>query len=163
MASKKKHAAADLSRHTPGTLTAVIPLFALVLVLAFISFSRNAVWITDPGLWEDAVRKLPNKPRALNNLGFAYNALNRYDHSIEAFDRSLALDPDNIAALLNRGLAYHEMKRYDKAIADYSKVVLLAPTLAKGWFNRGLAYHESGRLKEAIVDFSRAIAYDPGE
>jgi hypothetical protein len=53
-------------------LTTVIPLLALVLVLLFLfsSFSRNAEWSTDLGLWEYAVKKLPKKPGALESAEY---------------------------------------------------------------------------------------------
>jgi hypothetical protein len=45
---------------------------AILAVLACFTISRNQVYRSEIALWEDTARKSPHKPRAFNNLGYAY-------------------------------------------------------------------------------------------
>ena len=51
-----------------------IVLFGLItVVFAGAAYQRNTVWQNEVSLWEDIVRKSPNKARGHNNLGAAYD------------------------------------------------------------------------------------------
>src|SRR5438270_848037 len=71
--------------------------------------------------------------------------------AVEAYRKSLAGDPDNIAAHSNLGAALAGLGRYDDAIPEYEKAIASAPETVRPVLQRNLAlaYFKSGRLQEA--------------
>ena len=79
-----------------------LPAFlALVLILASTTYSRNDDYRDEISLWLATTRDSPNKPRAWNNLGYAYQLANDKNKAIAAYQRALALDPDYSRARTN--------------------------------------------------------------
>jgi hypothetical protein len=64
----------------------------LILSLTFSTISRNRIYRDQLSLWTDAARKSPRKPRAHNNLGYAYYLRGDLDRAIEEFRFALSLD-----------------------------------------------------------------------
>jgi hypothetical protein len=74
---------------------------AIIIVLACLTISRNPVYRSEIALWEDTTRKSPHKPRAFNNLGYAYFLAGRNEDAEKAYRRALQLKPDYKAARAN--------------------------------------------------------------
>ena len=70
-------------------------------MLACLTISRNPVYRSEIALWEDTTRKSPHKPRAFNNLGYAYFLAGRNEDAEKAYRRALQLKPDYKAARAN--------------------------------------------------------------
>jgi len=62
-------------------------LILLLIIIAFLiaSYSRNMIWKDDLSLWEDIVKKSPNKARGYNNLGTSYGYSGWIDMAIKHF------------------------------------------------------------------------------
>jgi hypothetical protein len=73
----------------------------LLIVLGALTVARNRVYDTEVALWEDTVRKSPDKARVHNNLGYAYKLAKRPDAARQEFTRALQLDPQHIKARYN--------------------------------------------------------------
>ncbi len=67
---------------------------AILVVLACSTISRNQVYRSEIALWEDTARKSPHKPRAFNNLGYAYALAGRNQDAAKAYRQALRLKPD---------------------------------------------------------------------
>ncbi|MCZ6616504.1 MAG: tetratricopeptide repeat protein [Gammaproteobacteria bacterium] len=97
---------------------------------------------------------LQTYPRSLiiiNVLGTVFQVQGKLKEAIEAFDRSIELDPDSAEAYSNRGNAMKELGRsentekcYERAMASYDKAIELKPDFVEAFFNRGNALKESG-------------------
>jgi hypothetical protein len=74
---------------------------AVLITLGALTIARNAVYDTETTLWEDTVRKSPDKARVHNNLGYAYKLSNRPDDARREFTVALQLDPQHIKARYN--------------------------------------------------------------
>jgi protein O-mannosyl-transferase len=74
---------------------------AILAVLFCLTVTRNNVYRNEITFWEDVVKKSPNKPRALNNLGYAYAIASRYGEAEKAYQQALKLDPDYEPARAN--------------------------------------------------------------
>ena len=66
----------------------------LVLSLILSTISRNRIYRDQLSFWTDATRKSPRKPRAHNNLGYAYYLRGNFARAIEEFRFALSLDHD---------------------------------------------------------------------
>ncbi len=87
---------------------------------------RNAVTS-----YEQALEDLDESAPVLNNLGFAYFRLGRFDRAIEFLERAVAANPENAEAQLNLGLIYYDLERYAQAVGPLEQAVQLRPELAE--------------------------------
>jgi len=86
----------------------------------------------------------------------------RLSNALDALDRWLALEPDDLWALLRRGWVYERLNRFEEAMADYEHAVRVAPDVdgPRLRLAQALLYGKSG-AEEAEKHF-RAV-YDRGE
>jgi tetratricopeptide (TPR) repeat protein len=102
-----------------------------------------------------------NNDAAWNKKGIdAHNAGN-YTFAIEAFSKSIKLNPHEASTYYCRGGAYSKLGNFNKAIEDYNKIIQLYPQLAFGFNKRGIAYDKLGKHQHAIEDYSEAIRLKP--
>jgi tetratricopeptide (TPR) repeat protein len=115
------------------TPRALSPLFAATLPLVIIAFlgwlthARNGVYADSLALWDDTVRKSPEKGRAHYNRGtFLYHD-GRMDDAIAALQRATKLRPDHFRSHFNLGMAYVRSGRL--ADAERSFRTALGPSM----------------------------------
>ena len=133
----------------------------VALFFGFFTFSRNRVWISDIGLWEDILQKFPQYAAAYNHLGLAYAKKGQLDLAIQDYSKAIELDPQYANAYNNLGAAHHATGQFDLAIQDYNNAIELDPTNASTYYNLGNAYAKKGQFDLAIQDYSNAIELDP--
>ena len=104
-----------------------------------------------------------------STLGRIYNTTERYDESLEAFNKSIELQkildsPGEIAVIHNsKGNLYLSMEEFDKAIfeyqesLDYWEKVQDLSYIASIQVNIGKAYFENADLQNAISYFQKSI------
>jgi tetratricopeptide (TPR) repeat protein len=80
--------------------------------------------------------------------------------AIEAYEDSLALEPDRIEARSNLGAAFVRLGRYEQAIEQYRKALQLAPGNATIAFNLALALYKASRTPEAAEELQRVVDRD---
>ncbi|HEX7243900.1 MAG TPA: tetratricopeptide repeat protein, partial [Longimicrobiaceae bacterium] len=98
---------------------------------------------------------------AWSNRGAALGSLGRYEEELEAYDRALAVEPENAATWSNRGAALGRLERHEEAIEAYDRVLAVDPEDAAAWSNRGAALGSLGRYEEELEAYDRALALDP--
>jgi len=74
---------------------------ALAVLLGIATALRNDDYRSEVALWQATVRDSPRKARAWNNLGYAYQVSGADDPARLAYQRALALDPEQINAHFN--------------------------------------------------------------
>ncbi|HHT9135460.1 MAG TPA: tetratricopeptide repeat protein, partial [Candidatus Avalokitesvara rifleensis] len=145
----------ELNRLRLGELAV---LTGIVLFYSICAYEHNKVWKTEVSLWEDTVKKSPNKMRPHYNLGKAYErngmldkAKTKYFRCIEMFEgtpnseRRLSLGPYYHAGLSLASI-YSSHGEYAKAIAMYKKCLTTVYWEADGHNNLGLTYYKAGYL-----------------
>lgn len=81
--------------------------------------------------------------------------------AVQAFERCLQLEPDNMEANLKLSELYMYLKAYPKSI-DYANAVLRIDNRnARAYFIKGFVYKESGDTARAVSSFTTAVEMDP--
>ncbi len=84
----------------------------------------------------------------------------RRDEALAAYDRALALDPNDAAAWYNKGVALAALGRRDEALAAYDRALALDPNRRsrKPGPTRATSLAALGRRDEALAAYDRALA-----
>lgn len=100
----------------------------IIFLFSFATCSRNKVFHDETGLWEDVVKKSPNKTRPHYCLGDAYYNAGLMRESLQEFQTAVTIKPDDAQAHYNRGFFFDRTGQMDKAIADYDRAIILDPS-----------------------------------
>jgi len=95
------------------------------------------------------------------SLGYERGEGGRHEEALAAFDKALALKPDNAFAWNNRGSTLRNLGRYEEALAAFDKALALKPDNAFAWNNRGSTLRNLGRYEEALAANDNALALKP--
>ncbi|NWF98113.1 MAG: tetratricopeptide repeat protein [Nitrospirae bacterium] len=138
----------------------IISLTIISLVLMTATFNRNKVWSNNISLWEDVVKKSPQKARPHYNLGTVYlekyfkekTTFNEYllNNAIKEFNLAIRLNPKHAGAYNNLGNAYIIKGMIDKAIESYEASLKLKPDNLDAIGNLGNIYLHKGLIDKAI-------------
>ena len=148
-----------------------LPLAAIIILLLIYGSGtvyRNSIWKDGLTLWDDAVRKSPESPRAYINMGTAYARLGENDVAIKNFHRALELanpesgvDPLNVH--YNLGSVYQQMGRLDMAVGEYRVVTELNPGDFRPYYNLGVIYQQRHEVAAAIEAYKKVLERNPSD
>ncbi|HEX9080311.1 MAG TPA: tetratricopeptide repeat protein [Desulfuromonadaceae bacterium] len=104
-----------------------------------------------------------SSPAAWTELGNAYFDADMPRQAIEAYDRSLALKPDNADVLNDQGAMFRQTGDLARALKNFEKVLALDPHNLEGLYNEGYMYafdlHDIERAREI---WQRYLELDQG-
>lgn len=136
--------------------------FALaVLALSVATFQRNQLWGDDIRLWEDTVKKSPNKSRPHNNLGVVYEKKDLTSQAVNEYLVALKLKPDSVDTRVNLGVAYGKLGLTDMAVNELETALKIDPSAADAHHNLGYAYEKQGKIDKAIDEYLSALKINP--
>lgn len=108
----------------------------------------------------------PRLVKAENNLGLAYEALNRKQDAVAAYRNAIAWQADaphpSEQPLLNLGLLYLQQNHAQAAIPLLEQARTLAPDDAAIRVGLGRAYEQQNQPVAAQAELEKAVALDPG-
>jgi adenylate cyclase len=90
-------------------------------------------------------------------LGWADNAAQNYEESLELAQRAVALDPRYPIARYALGLVYMWTQRSERAVVEFQEAIKLNPSYAAAHVILGQMYLYGGRPEEAIVQAEKGI------
>jgi tetratricopeptide (TPR) repeat protein len=143
--------------------TAVIVLCLVPLVFASAAYVRNKVWHSEVSLWEDVVRKSPNKARPHYELAVAYDLKDRTDEAIVHYLTALRLKPDYTYAHIDLGIAYSKKGKLEEAAEHFKAALKLRPDLKYVHNNLGTVYLWMGLVEKAREEFEADLRSTPPE
>lgn len=76
--------------------------------------------------------------------------------AINAYNRSLVLNPNNALVYRSRGNAYARLNKSQRAIEDYNQALYLAPNDDLAYYNRGIIREKLGDRRGAFDDFQKS-------
>lgn len=139
----------------------IILLICITMALSFASFKRNQIWKNSTTLWEDVIRKSPNKQRVYVSLGKAYLKEKRYPEAIAIFNHALLMNPNDYVSHLNRGMAYEAIGLEDDALKDMNEAVFYNPNNYVPYILRASIYTKQKNFQAAMADANEAIHLRP--
>lgn len=119
---------------------------------------------------EKSTELAPNYALSWANLGRAYTAnasfqlagAEQYGKAQAAFERSLALQPDQIDARIYMANMFTDTGHVEKAVPLLRDALRTNPNHAEVHWELGYAYRFAGMLKESAAECERARQLDPG-
>ncbi len=111
--------------------------------------------------YDRALRKTSANFRALHNKGLALFALNKFDQSIECYDKALALQPDAVSVKLKKAVSLNCKRDFEQAKQLLDDVLSRDGMNVQALNARALAEFHLGLDEEGMEDLRQAIAIDP--
>ncbi|MFC1607004.1 tetratricopeptide repeat protein [Candidatus Latescibacterota bacterium] len=142
--------------HTVGKRNARAALAVFLGILTVYSvgtYRRNSVWQDEYTLWQDVVKKSPEKARPHNNLGNALYRSGNFNLALSEYKKSIDINPGFTDALNNAGNTLFHLGRYDEAIVFFERALKFNFGDIEIHTNLGNAYYLTGRIDEAVEKF----------
>jgi tetratricopeptide (TPR) repeat protein len=86
----------------------------------------------------------------------------RFQEAVGAYDRALAINPNNALVCNWRGYALYRNQQYEEAADTLRRAISLDPSYAEAHYNLSLALWRLGEEDPAAKAYDRAIELDPG-
>lgn len=122
---------------------------------------RERRWIEAAELYREVTRQQPERAAAWFNLGVAQQAARRLNDARTAWDRAIALRPDDPQARLHRAEVLLDLHEWTTAATDLSLVVAARPDDADSALNLALALNAAGDTYAALQALNRALEARP--
>jgi tetratricopeptide (TPR) repeat protein len=132
----------------------------VLLMSAVVTHARAEVWSSPVSLWEDTVRKSPNKARDRLQLASAYYDQGHFDLAVAEYQKAAQLEPPEYSMLLNWALAYDGLNQPENALAKLRQAASLDAT-AHVYSQIGMIYGKRGQMKDAMDALDQAERIDP--
>ena len=108
------------------------------------------------------LKENPDNAEAWVRLGNACFDVNRYEQAIEAYEKSLAIEPDAPHVLTDLGVMYRRNNEPEKAVMAFDKAVTLKPDFETAWFNKGIVLmHDLNNVPAAIEAWQQLVKVNP--
>ena len=96
--------------------------------------------------------------RAWFSIGYLYSVQEQHEEAIDAYSRSIDLQPNDVVSYNNRGVTRGKLHQYEAAIADFDEALRIDPYYSSAYMNRGIAKKNLDQHEAAIKDYSKAIS-----
>ncbi len=100
---------------------------------------------------EDLVAREPGNRSAWVQLGHGYFDSQQPAKAVEAYDKALALNPNDPDILTDQGVMFRQLGWYDRAVDNFTKASRINPSHLQSLFNLGVVYRYD------LNDFPRAL------
>lgn len=146
---------------------------SIVMFYGICTYKYNMVWETEISLWEDTIKKSPNKIRPHYGLGHAYQTSRQKAKAKEEYLECLAifLRTPNMKdwaeikhysrACNNLAVMYANSGLYDTAVALMREAVQADPKSVTMHYNLGCLYLHNNNREAATVELEKALQLNP--
>jgi len=158
-----------------------IGLGILTLVYVAMTYFQITIWKNSETLWSHVIKYSAEKSGLPYwYRGQYYRSQQRYEESLNDYQRAIALEPQNAELINSRGKTYFDMAmsgRYAKEVSaeylrqslgEYNSSLQLADDKVRPQvrgamlINRGAALGTINQLEQAMRDFNEGLKLDPG-
>jgi tetratricopeptide (TPR) repeat protein len=143
-----------------GTAACIIFLLQLIGHSLLASYERIPVWKNEFVLWEDAVRKVPDSPKARFSYAHILEYQGKFDEAERQYEIGLRLSPEPFERYSLANL-YEKNGHPDKAREEYLRFLTQAPAFLDARHSLALLYFKEGTFDKAIEQYKIALQYYP--
>ncbi|HEY9146431.1 MAG TPA: tetratricopeptide repeat protein [Thiobacillus sp.] len=139
-----------------------VAILGVSIAFSAASWDRLESFSSGFALWNDAVRKLPDRAgvpgveRAYFNRANEYFAVRNVPAAIADYTRAIEINPSLSALYLNRAYAYWQSHDLLRAEKDVEASIRLDSTSAQAYYLSGLINRKNGINGKAVRDFEKA-------
>ena len=133
----------------------------LVLPLSIAAFQRNKVWQSGVALYEDAVKKSPDKERVRYNLAWEYHMAGEIDKAVAQYYEVLKIAPGKHKAHFNLGAIFMTRGDNGRAKTHFLEAARLDPKDPYVYNNLAAIYHNEKEIGRAIEMYRLAVQANP--
>lgn len=153
-----------------GVVVVVLTALSLWFILpmrAGVLAGAQGDWQTAVGSFSQAAQRDTRLAIAYQQMGLAYSNLaaqgdaEALSKAVEAFEKTIALDPYWALNHANLGALYLRQGRVDAALSAFGEAIRIAPDAAVYHLNNGVALEVAGSHDKALGAYYRAIALNP--
>jgi cytochrome c-type biogenesis protein CcmH/NrfG len=111
---------------------------------------------------EKLTNQNPNDAEAWIQLGNLHFDSDNYEKSINAYQKSLALQPNNANVLTDMGVMYRRSGKPAEAIKAFDKAITVDPRHEVSRFNKGIVLmHDLNDIAGAVRSWEELVAVNP--
>ena len=108
------------------------------------------------------LKEHPDNAQAWIKLGNAFFDLDRFGDAINAYEKSLSIEPNHPHVLTDLGVMYRRNNEPEKALNAFSRAVVAQPDFEIAWFNKGVVYmHDLNDIPKAIEAWEQLVKVNP--
>ena len=133
----------------------------IILSYGYISADYVRDWLNPLILWERSLRRYPNHPVVLHEIGAIWHKLGDKNRALDYYRRTMQSDLCYGVSYNNAGVIYYERKSYAAAQDLFRKAIECEPKIIQAYVNLGLTYVTLGKEKDALAYIEKATALDP--
>jgi hypothetical protein len=152
------------SRERLRVIGQIAPAAVLVAFYVITALERNTVWHDPYTLWQDAVRKAPNKERPQTNLAVVSVQQGRFPEAIWGAKMALVLNPASEKARYCLLDAYVNLQGWEFARQIFMETLRTYPYYAVRWYiwQHQALQQNRGLFLQAISQFEQELARTAG-
>jgi len=98
---------------------------------------------------------------AYSKLGFYYENIGMNKEAIDAYNKAIEFDANNLDAHYRLGILYSRNNSHNEAMIHLKKARELGPEYAEVHYRLGVVYDKNKKYNEAIECFNKTIEIDP--
>ena len=138
----------------------VISIFVSI-IFSGLTIQRNLIWSSEVMLWNDTLKKSPQKIRPVINLAHAYTTTGNVDLAVEYFEKALELNPNIFATNYNLGNLYLKRGREEDALRLLQTAALIRPKIPETHELLGEIYLKRKQIELAEFHLKRSVEIKP--
>ena len=138
----------------------VVSIF-ISIVFSGLTIQRNQIWASEVSLWNDTLKKSPQKVRPVINLAHAYTTTGSIDLAVEYYEKAMNLNPNIFATNYNLGNLYFERGREEDALRLLQTAALIRPKIPETHELLGEIYLKRKQIRLAEYHLKRAVEIKP--
>jgi tetratricopeptide (TPR) repeat protein len=133
----------------------------IIILFSVITIQRNQIWASEVTLWNDTLKKSPNKIRPIINLAHAYTTFGSFDLAIQYYEKAMKINSKIFSTNYNLGNLYLERGREEEAIGLLETAALIRPNNPEVNILLGEVYLKRKTIDRAEFYFKKAVELNP--